>query len=42
VNNVTDTHAIIYINTGNFDERETTNPPRMFGMRIKYRFGKTN
>ncbi len=41
VNNVTDTHAIIYINTGNFDERETTNPPRMFGMRIKYRFGKT-
>lgn len=41
VNNVSDTHAVIYINTGNFDKRETTNPPRMFGLRLKYRFGKT-
>ena len=40
LNNVADTHAVIYINTGNFDKRETTNPPRMFGVRIKYRFGK--
>jgi outer membrane receptor protein involved in Fe transport len=41
LNNVADTHAVIYINTGNFDKRETTNPPRMFGVRVKYRFGKT-
>ena len=40
VNNVSDTHAVIYINTGNFDKRETTNPPRAFGVRLKYRFGK--
>lgn len=40
VNNVSNTHAVIYINTGNFDKRETTNPPRMFGLRVKYRFGK--
>jgi len=42
LNNVADTHAVIYINTGNFDKRETTNPPRMFGVRIKYRFGKSS
>jgi iron complex outermembrane receptor protein len=40
VNNIADTHAVIYINTGNFDKRETTNPPRMIGMRLKYRFGR--
>jgi outer membrane receptor protein involved in Fe transport len=40
VNNIGDTHAVIYINTGNFDRRETTNPPRMYGLRLKYRFGK--
>jgi iron complex outermembrane recepter protein len=40
VNNISDTHADIYTNTANFDVRETTNPPRMFGIRLKYRFGK--
>jgi iron complex outermembrane recepter protein len=40
VSNIGDTHAVIYINTGNFDRRETTNAPRMFGVRFRYRFGK--
>jgi iron complex outermembrane recepter protein len=40
VDNISDTNAVIYINTGNFDKRETTNPPRKFGVRFKYRFGK--
>jgi iron complex outermembrane receptor protein len=40
VTNLTDTNAIIYSNTGNFDLRETTNEPRVFGVRLNYRFGK--
>ena len=40
ITNLTDKNAIIYSNTGNFDLRETTNEPRVFGLRLNYRFGK--
>ncbi len=36
--NLTDKNAIIYSNTGNFDLRETTNEPRVYGVRLSYRF----
>jgi outer membrane receptor protein involved in Fe transport len=40
ITNLTDKNAIIYSNTGNFDLRQTTNEPRVFGLRLNYRFGK--
>jgi iron complex outermembrane recepter protein len=40
ITNLTDKNAIIYTNTGNFDLRLTTNEPRVFGLRLNYRFGK--
>jgi iron complex outermembrane recepter protein len=40
VTNLTDKNAIVYSNTGNFDLRQTTNEPRVFGVRLNYRFGK--
>ena len=40
VTNLTDRNAIIYSNSGNFDLRETTNEPRVFGLRLNYRWGK--
>ena len=40
VTNVADKNAIVYTNTYNFDLRETTNEPRVFGLRLNYRFGK--
>jgi outer membrane receptor protein involved in Fe transport len=40
VTNLTDKNAIVYTNTGNFDLRETTNEPRVYGLRVNYRFGK--
>ncbi len=40
VTNLFDKNAIIYSNTGNFDLRQTTNEPRVFGVRMNYRFGK--
>jgi iron complex outermembrane receptor protein len=40
ITNLTDKNAIVYTNTGNFDLRETTNEPRVFGLRLNYRFGK--
>jgi outer membrane receptor protein involved in Fe transport len=40
VSNVADTNAIVYSNTFNFDLRETTNEPRVVGLRLNYRFGK--
>ena len=40
ITNLTDKNAIVYSNTGNFDLRETVNEPRVFGMRLNYRFGK--
>ena len=38
--NLTDTNAIIYSDTFNFDRRESTNEPRVVGLRFNYRFGK--
>ena len=40
ITNLTDKNAIVYSNTGNFDLRLTTNEPRVFGLRVNYRFGK--
>ena len=40
ITNLTDKNAIIYTNTGNFDLRYTTNEPRVYGLRVNYRFGK--
>jgi iron complex outermembrane recepter protein len=40
VTNLANKNAVIYTNTGNFDVRETTNEPRVFGLRVNYRFGK--
>ena len=39
--NLTDKNAIVYSNTGNFDLRETTNEPRVYGVRLSYRFGRS-
>ncbi len=40
VTNVADKNAIVYSNTFNFDLRQTTNEPRVVGLRLNYRFGK--
>ena len=40
ITNLTDKNAIVYSNTGNFDLRLTTNEPRVFGLRVNYRWGK--
>ena len=40
VTNLTDKNAVVYSNTGNFDLRVTTNEPRVYGMRLNFRFGK--
>ena len=40
VRNLADKNAILYSNSGNFDLRETTNEPRVIGLRLNYRFGK--
>ena len=40
IDNLADKNAIVYSNTGNFDLRLTTNEPRVFGVRLNYRFGK--
>jgi outer membrane receptor protein involved in Fe transport len=39
VTNLADKNAIIYSNTGNFDVRLTTNEPRVYGLRLSYRWG---
>jgi len=38
--NLTNKNAIIYTNEGNFDLRQTRNEPRVFGLRLSYRWGK--
>ena len=38
VSNLSNKNAVIYTNTGNFDLRQTMNEPRVFGMRLNYRF----
>jgi len=40
VTNLTNKNAVIYTNEANFDLRETVNEPRVFGVRLSYRFGK--
>jgi iron complex outermembrane receptor protein len=40
ITNLADKNAIVYSNTGNFDLRQTTIEPRVFGVRLNYRFGK--
>jgi iron complex outermembrane receptor protein len=40
ITNLADKNAIIYSNTGNFDLRLTTNEPRVYGLRLSYRWGK--
>ncbi|HEX5207830.1 MAG TPA: TonB-dependent receptor [Steroidobacteraceae bacterium] len=38
VTNLWNTNAIILVNTGNYDRRETTNEPRVIGMHVSYNF----
>jgi iron complex outermembrane recepter protein len=40
VTNLTNKNAIVYSNTGNYDLRWTVNEPRVYGLRLNYRFGK--
>jgi iron complex outermembrane receptor protein len=40
ITNLTNKNAVIYTNEGNFDLRYTRNEPRVFGMRLSYRWGK--
>jgi outer membrane receptor protein involved in Fe transport len=40
ITNLTDKNAVVYSNTSNFDLRLTTNEPRVFGLRLSYRWGK--
>jgi outer membrane receptor protein involved in Fe transport len=40
VKNLANKNAILYTNTGNFDLRQTVNQPRVYGVRLSYRFGK--
>jgi len=40
ITNLTNKNAVIYTNEGNFDLRYTRNEPRVFGVRLSYRFGK--
>ena len=40
ITNLANKNAVIYTNEGNFDLRQTVNEPRVFGIRLTYRFGK--
>lgn len=40
ITNLANKNAVVYTNEGNFDLRETVNEPRVFGVRVSYRFGK--
>ena len=40
ITNLTNKNAVIYTNEGNFDLRYTRNEPRVFGVRVSYRWGK--
>jgi outer membrane receptor protein involved in Fe transport len=42
VTNLFDKNAILFTNTGSYDVRETTNEPRVFGVRLSYRFGTSS
>jgi iron complex outermembrane recepter protein len=39
ITNLTNKNAVIYTNEGNFDLRQTVNEPRVFGIRLSYRYG---
>lgn len=39
ITNLDNTRAVVYTNRYNYDARQTTNEPRVFGVRLKYRFG---
>jgi outer membrane receptor protein involved in Fe transport len=38
ISNLWNTDAVIYVNTGNYDDRQTTNEPRVFGLRASYKW----
>jgi len=40
ITNLTNKNAVIYTNEGNYDLRFTRNEPRVFGLRVSYRWGK--
>jgi iron complex outermembrane recepter protein len=40
ITNLLNKEAVIFTNEGNFDLRQTVNEPRVFGIRLSYRFGK--
>ncbi len=40
VTNLWNTDAIILVNTGNYDTRQTTNEPRIIGVHLSYRFNR--
>jgi len=40
ISNLFNKDAIIFTNTGNYDHRETTNEPRVFGLHLTYRYRK--
>jgi outer membrane receptor protein involved in Fe transport len=40
ITNLTNKNAVIYTNEGNYDLRSTRNEPRVFGLRLSYRWGK--
>jgi outer membrane receptor protein involved in Fe transport len=42
ITNLLNKSAVIYTNEGNFDLRQTVNEPRVFGVRLSYRFGKNS
>jgi len=39
ITNLANKNAVIYTNEGNFDLRQTRNEPRVFGLRLSYRWG---
>jgi len=40
ITNLANKNAVIYTNEGNYDLRYTRNEPRVFGVRLSYRWGK--
>ncbi len=39
ITNLDNTRAVVFVNTYNYDNRQTTNEPRVFGVHLSYRFG---
>ena len=38
ISNLWNTNAVILVNTANYDNRQTTNEPRVFGLRVSYKW----